>query len=284
MKTRSGDTPIQLPDLIKSGDPITAKWANSIRSALQRLRDRAPSTTSGAAQRKSKPPFWSTLRRMSDGTLKLFMEDGYVVLRKNRGEDAMATILPSDIPDDLTVEIGDKFTLKIEEDTWGEFSTASVVKTSGAWPASTAPDLDAESASGGVRHIRLCEITTIDDQPDVRIWLTGHVDHFAPTKIVNAEASGSSILKGYADGKWTMRQLTEGDGITITEGADGIEIAAGESDGWWGTLSWLFYSGGDVDNLVLTLERGAVKTVSLNGVDVPGTQGTPGDAELEVEF
>jgi hypothetical protein len=135
-----------------------------------------------------------------------------------------------------------------------------------------------------VRHIRLCEITTIDDQPDVRIWLTGHVDHFAPTKIVNAEASGSSILKGYADGKWTLKQIVEGDGITITDGEDGIEIAAGESDGWWGTLSWLFYSGSFTTNLILTLERGVVKTVSLDGVDVPGTQGTPGDAELEVEF
>jgi hypothetical protein len=284
MKIRNGDTPIQLPDLIKSGDPITAKWANSIRSALQRLRDRVPVASSIPRPLKIMPPFWATLRQDSDDVLKLSMQDGYVVLRKNRGADAMVTILPTGIPDDTTVALGDKFTLKIEEDTWGEFTAASVIKTSGAWPTSTAPDLDATSASGGVRHIRLCEITTIDDQPDVRIWLTGHVDHFAPTKIVNAEASGSSILKGYADGKWTLRQLTEGDGITITEGADGIEIAAGESDGWWGTLSWLFYSGGDVDNLVLTLERGAVKTVSLNGVDVPGTQGTPGDAELEVEF
>jgi hypothetical protein len=42
MKIRNGDTPIQLPDLIRSGDPITAKWANSIRSSLQRLRDRNP--------------------------------------------------------------------------------------------------------------------------------------------------------------------------------------------------------------------------------------------------
>jgi hypothetical protein len=42
MKTRNGDTPIQLPEVIRSGDPISAKWANSIRYAIQRLRDRVP--------------------------------------------------------------------------------------------------------------------------------------------------------------------------------------------------------------------------------------------------
>jgi len=45
MNIRNGETPIQLPDLIRAGDPITAKWANGIRSALQRLRDRTPIIT-----------------------------------------------------------------------------------------------------------------------------------------------------------------------------------------------------------------------------------------------
>ena len=290
MKIRNGDTPIQLPDLIKSGDPITAKWANSIRSALQRLRDRVPVASSIPRPLKIMPPFWATLRQDSDNVLKLSMQDGYVVLRKNRGSDAMTTILPTGIPDDTTVVLGDKFTLKIEEDTWGEFTTASVVKTSGAWPTSTAPDLDATSASGGVRHIRLCEITTIDDRPRVRIWLTGHVDHFAPTKIVNAEASGSSILKGYADGKWTLRQLTEGDGITITEGADGVEIAADDSSGWWGTLTWAHFANitdtTPYDLLEAVVEKGKIISVAYQGPgdpnpsDVPGDQTTPGNAQF----
>jgi hypothetical protein len=47
MKIRNGDTPIQLPDIVKVGDPITARWANGIRTAVQRLRDRTPVATFG---------------------------------------------------------------------------------------------------------------------------------------------------------------------------------------------------------------------------------------------
>lgn len=42
MKSRNGETSIRLPELIRAGDPITARWANGIRESLQRLRDRSP--------------------------------------------------------------------------------------------------------------------------------------------------------------------------------------------------------------------------------------------------
>jgi hypothetical protein len=36
--------------------------------------------------------------------------------------------------------------------------------------------------------------------------------------------------------------------------------------------------------LILTFEAGILTDVSLDGVDIPGTEATPGDAELEVNF
>ena len=42
MKIRNGETPIKIPTIVKAGDPITARWANDLRDALQRLRDRVP--------------------------------------------------------------------------------------------------------------------------------------------------------------------------------------------------------------------------------------------------
>jgi hypothetical protein len=42
MKIRNGETPIKIPPIVKAGDPITARWANDLRDALQRLRDRVP--------------------------------------------------------------------------------------------------------------------------------------------------------------------------------------------------------------------------------------------------
>jgi hypothetical protein len=57
MKIRNGDTPIQLPEMIRSGDPISAKWANSIRAAIQRLRDRVPVGIDNARPTKYVHPF-----------------------------------------------------------------------------------------------------------------------------------------------------------------------------------------------------------------------------------
>lgn len=42
MRIRNADIPIKIPDLIRAGDPITARWANGIRESIQRLRDRMP--------------------------------------------------------------------------------------------------------------------------------------------------------------------------------------------------------------------------------------------------
>jgi hypothetical protein len=235
-------------------------------------------------------PFYPILKGNETDGLLLKMIEGCVILRKKSGSDAMAHILPSGIPDDLSVALGDKFTLKIEEDTDGVFTSAAVIQTSGAWPTSTAPDLDAASASGGVRHIRLCEVIKETDFPEVVIWSTGHVDHFAPTIIETAEASGATLIKGFSDGKWLLKQLVQGDGISLTEGADGIEIAADDSDGWWGTLTWAHFANitdtDPYDVLEAVVERGRIVSVAYQGPgdpnpsDVPGDQTTPGNAQF----
>lgn len=231
-------------------------------------------------------PFYPTLTGNESDGLLLSMRNGYVILRKKSGDDAMGHIVPSDLPNETEVVVGDKFTLKIEEDTLGNFTTAAIVKTSGSWPTSTAPDLDATTTSGGLRHIRLCEIVKETDFPAVKIWSTGHVDHFAPT-ILESESGGADVLKGFADGKWLLRALTAGAGITITENASTIGIASDTVNGWWGTVSWLFVpagGGGSSQNLILAFEAGILKTVTLDGTSISGTEATPGDAELEVNF
>lgn len=233
-------------------------------------------------------PFFPILKGNEDDGLLLTMQNGYVILRKKKGSDAMAHIVPSDLPDDLLVAVGDKFTLKIEEDTEGEFATAAIVKTSGTWPESTAPDLDATTTSGGVRHIRLCEIIKETDVPEVRIWSTGHVDHFAPTIIENL-SGGSEVLKEYSDGKWLMRSIVAGDGISITQNADTIEIASDTINGWWGKLRWQHLTNSTdtdpYDVLEADYEAGILKEVRYQGPGssmtvVTGTQLAPGEAEF----
>jgi hypothetical protein len=237
-------------------------------------------------------PFYPTLGGNETEGLLLTMVPGYVILRKNKGVDAMAHILPTAIPDELEVDIGDKFTLRIEEDTSGEFSTAAVVKTSGDWPSSTAPDLDAPSASGGIRHVRLCEIFKDKDFPEVKIWSTGHVDHFAPSILENIYGSDGEILKEYNAGKWKLRGLVAGSGITITQNADTVEVATSEpyGEGWWGTLEWAHFTNitdsTPYDLLQMVVEDGRIMSVAYQGpgettpTAVSGDEATPGFAQF----
>jgi hypothetical protein len=128
MNIRNGDTDIKLPELVKVGDQITARWANSIRGALQRLRDRQPVLT--ASQAISIPkPFEVTLG-LTPGT-----GDYYVVVSAGKiCERQMAAGLAEDAlffhvcdnqfdisgtPEKFTIEVGEAIFVNILEDDYG---------------------------------------------------------------------------------------------------------------------------------------------------------------------
>ena len=181
-------------------------------------------------------PFWPTLNGNATDGYTLDMVDGNVILRKNPyGIDAVVTILPGNIPDSLSVASGDKITCRINEDEEGTFTTAIIIKTSGAWPASTAPELvggDNATGTAGERHIRLCEVVTVDSQVQLVVESTGHVDHFQPSLIDNTintaytTGAGGRVLKEFkhATGTWDMREIVAGSGVTVTETADIITL------------------------------------------------------------
>jgi hypothetical protein len=126
MNIRNGDTDIKLPELVKVGDQITARWANSIRGALQRLRDRQPVLTGNQAISIPKP-FEVTLG--SDGV------NYYVVVSAGKiCERQMAAGLAEDAlffhvcdnqfdisgtPEKFTIEIGEAIFVNILEDNYG---------------------------------------------------------------------------------------------------------------------------------------------------------------------
>lgn len=255
--------------------------------------------TTLSVRRESRPkiqdlpytPFYPILEGNKDEGFILTMRPGNVILRKKKGADANLHILPTDIPDKLEVQENDKITLKIEEDVEGEFTTASVVKTSGDWPTSTAPDLDETTTSGAVRHVRLCEIVEETDIVTVKIWSTGHVDHFAPTILQSSSGYDADVLKGYESGKWILRGLVAGSGIAITENADSIEIETSDGgDGWWGTLEWAHFANitdtTPYDLLQVEVENGRIMSVAYQGpgdanpIAVDGDQTTPGFAQF----
>jgi len=94
MKIRNGDTPIQLPSIVKTGDAITARWANGIRTAIQRLRDRTPVIV-GGSKRGALPPFYPIM----DGDAAFIISDGFVLdfVGGETNTDALKKYFPTGI-------------------------------------------------------------------------------------------------------------------------------------------------------------------------------------------
>ena len=128
MKIRNGEAPIQLPDLIRAGDPITAKWANGIRSSLQRLRDRTPVGTS-TRQYVEQNPFQLTLGRdpVSDAYY-VTVAQGFVAERALAALDGENALIlhecdnrldVNDDPTKFTLTVGDGIFVQVKEDDFG---------------------------------------------------------------------------------------------------------------------------------------------------------------------
>jgi hypothetical protein len=252
--------------------------------------------------RTAKPPLWVTLLQVAGDpvTWEVFVEYGHVVPRHNASTDTGEPILISDLPTNdarLTVTENTKLWVELTINTDGK-CTEAAFQHGTTWEEDVAPQLkggDDATGEEGFRYIRIAEIIADPDSvasPPPLIsnqLLTGHIDHFQNELVENVSGSGARVLKEFdlTSAAWMLRLLTAGAGITITENASDIEIEATAASGWWGTVSWLFVpagGGGSSQNLILTFENGSLKTVSLDGSGITGTEAAPGDAELEVNF
>jgi len=291
MKIRNGNTPIQLPDVVKNGDPITSKWANSIRLALQRLRDRTPIITGVPLASKSvKPPLWITIYLSSSDpiTWKVYAEYGHVVPRHNKSTDTGAPVTITSLPTTdtpLTVVENTKLWVKETINDEGRI-TAAAFESGTAWQDDTPPELKGgDNASGvtGYRYIRIAEIIADPDStatPPNLIssqLLTGHIDHFQNELVENVDTSGANVLKAWDDAtaKWMLRTITAGANITITENADSIEVEAnGGATGIWGEFTLNNVGGGQ--SVTFQFENGLWTGIVVSGGTLNGT-GTQGD-------
>jgi hypothetical protein len=101
MKIRNGNTPIQLPELIRTGDPITARWANSIRTALQRLRDRTPVALGGSSPATIYNHPFRIVAETIDDEIRAYVWNGAVTFQSWQTEDQ-----PIYLEADITINEG----------------------------------------------------------------------------------------------------------------------------------------------------------------------------------
>ncbi len=170
----------------------------------------------------------------------LLMRYGHVVARKMVG-DAVAHIVITGLPTTrgsaIPVGVGDKVYCEITEDASG-VATSALIDVDVSWPPSVAPQLIGGSepvGAVGKRIVQLCEVVADGDNVELNILHTGHIDQFQPSLLDNTASSGggAGVLQKFepTTGKWMLRRIVAGTGVTVTENANSISIAHNAASG-----------------------------------------------------
>lgn len=169
---------LSIPSQFNAGDPISARWANSVTKNFRALiSDGNPSTIYGFG--RTLPPLWANFEQVSSTDYELYLTDGKVIARNNNPGDCVTTWDIGSIPTidtPLTITAATKIMVEVSEDANGVVTAAEFV-TDTTWLESLAPN----GVDAGYRYYRIAEI--IDD-PDSTGYLkcnqimTGHIDHF----------------------------------------------------------------------------------------------------------
>jgi hypothetical protein len=243
---------------------------------------------------------WVTLTQVSADPVawSIYAEYGQVVPRHNTSADFGEPIEITGLPTfeaQLTVVEGAKLWVKETIASTGKVTTAAF-ESGTSWPEDLPPVLkggDNTSGTEGFRHIRIAEIIADPDStatpPSLirKQLLTGHIDHFQNELCENTDTTGSAVMKSWdaATGAWLFRKLVAGAGITVTQNASDIEVAAdGAATGWWGTVTWDVDNNGTLSALTQTFENGILIDVATAGSDANttglGTEASPATSSI----
>lgn len=181
MKIRNGDTPIQLPEIVRAGDAITARWANGMRSALQRLRDRQP-VVSGHYVNTRQLRFDCTLYfvpNTSPQEYKVTVSDGRVCeLNRTAGKDTQAITL-HEANNRLTAGELTEFGMTMNQAIYvyvPEDANGAVILGDVAITVDTADKKSLNyipTVQGGEYYYKLAELKTIDGVARLKPFLMG---------------------------------------------------------------------------------------------------------------
>lgn len=181
MKIRNGDTPIQLPDTVRVGDPITARWANGLRAAVQRLRDRTP-VINYTRIGKKELRFDVILLPQPDTdpqTYKVRVTDGRVIeIDRTKGDNEQAMILheannrtTAGEPTEFDIAIDEAIYIYVPETDNGAIdgtNVSIVIEADDQISTNYIP-----TVIGGEYYYKLAELRTIDGQARIVPFCSG---------------------------------------------------------------------------------------------------------------
>ena len=184
MPINNGNNQIPLPDVVRAGDSITAKWANSMRTAIQKLRDRKPQQGKGSKTQRILPPFFPSVK-LEGSQWQISASRGLVVERiLTAGEDVNAIIYhePNNALTDgkstyFNINAGESLFVKVlETDNGGIRGGVDLVLT--VLPTSTISYNFIAGTQGAEYYYRICDFYIEDGKPKLEKYIAGsHIYH-----------------------------------------------------------------------------------------------------------
>ena len=245
MIVNNGSNQITLPDIVRAGDSITAKWANSMRTAIQALRDRKPRAEIQTKIARISAPFTPTVK-LNGTQWQISASRGLVIEKVSTADESVDALLywtPSNaltggLPTYFNINSGQSLFVKVTETNSGTVRVIASVVFEVA-TSSTISTAYIPAEQDGVYYYEIAAFTVVDSKPEIERWVAGsHVYHV----VDNA-------------GWWGACEFL------FTPGG----------------------GGGSPSRLIQTFENGKLVTVTLDGTTIDGTVAVPGDVEWEVQ-
>lgn len=241
---RNGDLPIQIPQRVRAGDEITAKWANSLVDAIIRLRDRIPvESNSGKRNTCAAMPFMPILKAekgATDFTYKISLSSGYVVDRMITGDTTPIYHFPTGIVDEFDaiiwhdIEDGQCVYVQVAVGLDGTITTDPTVLIEADELAGEhyRPEVFDFVGNAGEHNYKICRFNIVDGKPKLTLFCAGdNIDHYDErVSMINIDAEGTvyEVGKDYdpTTDKVRLRRLKQldGEGVPIIKDQDDAVI------------------------------------------------------------
>ena len=184
MTVSNGNNQITLPDLVRAGDSITAKWANSMRTAIQKLRDRKPQQGKNSKILKIAAPFNPSVK-LNGAQWQISASRGLVIEKVSTADETVDALLywtPSNaltggLPTWFNINSGQSLFVKVTEANSGTVRVIASVILEVA--ASTTKSLAyIPDVQDGVYYYEIAAFTVVDTDPVIERWAAAsHIYH-----------------------------------------------------------------------------------------------------------
>jgi hypothetical protein len=184
MIVNNGSNQITLPDIVRAGDSITAKWANSMRTAIQALRDRKPRAEIQTKIARISAPFTPTVK-LNGTQWQISASRGLVIEKVSTADEAVDALLywtPSNaltggLPTYFNINSGQSLFVKVTETNSGTVRVIASVVLEVA--SSTTKSLAyIPGVQDGVYYYEIAAFTVVDSKPVIERWTAAsHIFH-----------------------------------------------------------------------------------------------------------